>query len=85
MKGKNNTAIAMNKTPFEGNKFKRQISYDILVNCQDIKLLIQRTVELKKHRKELRPEERQECKTIEQVRNIVNRMPKDMGMSEFDK
>ena len=40
---------------------------------------------MKKHRKELRPEERQECKTIEQVRNIVNIMPKDMGMSEFDK
>ena len=42
-------------------------------------------VELKKHLKELTPEERQECKKFEQLRNLVNRIPKEMGMSEFDK
>lgn len=42
-------------------------------------------VEMKKHLKELTPEERQECKKFEQLRSIVNRQPKEMGMSEFDK
>ena len=42
-------------------------------------------VELKQHLKELTPDERQECKKFEQLRNIINRIPKEMGMSEFDK
>ena len=42
-------------------------------------------MEWKKHLKELTPEERQTCNEFEQLRNIVHIIPKEMGMSGFDK
>ena len=40
--------------------------------------------ELKKHLKGLSPKEREECKKFERLRLLVNRIPEQMGMSEFD-
>ena len=40
--------------------------------------------EMKNHLKNLTPKEREKCKQFERLRNLVNHIPEEIGMSEFD-